>query len=75
MPTQSRSANNLIVAMKDHLAIFDAPYGELQSRWVHRRGQEGIPGQDLNPASTMNWKFLSVVRRVRRFKSKTALES
>src|SRR5437879_5558269 len=28
------TANNLIVAMKDHLVIVDAPYGELQSRWV-----------------------------------------
>src|SRR5713101_2088839 len=27
------TANNLIVAMKDHLVIFDAPFGELQSRW------------------------------------------
>jgi hypothetical protein len=48
MPTQSRPANNLILAMKDHLVIFDAPSGELQSRWGHRRGQEEISGQDLN---------------------------
>jgi hypothetical protein len=44
MPTQSRPANNLIVATKDHLVIFDEPSGELQSRWGHRRGQEEISG-------------------------------
>ena len=27
---QGGNANNLIIAMKDHLVIFDAPYGELQ---------------------------------------------
>jgi hypothetical protein len=75
MPTQSRPANNLIVATKDHLVIFDEPSGELQSRWGHRRGQEEISGQDLNLATAVDWKFLSVVRRVRRFKSKTSLES
>ena len=31
------NANNLILAMKDHLVIFDAPYGELQWRWVSTR--------------------------------------
>src|SRR6185503_4437092 len=31
---QGGTANNLIVAFKDFLVVFDAPYGELQSRWV-----------------------------------------
>ena len=31
---QGGTANNLIIAMKDHLVVFDAPYGEPQSRWV-----------------------------------------
>ena len=39
---QGGSANNLIVAMKDHLVVFDAPYGELQSRWVIDEAKRNI---------------------------------
>ncbi len=42
---QGGTANNLIVAMKDYLIVFDAPYGELQSRWVDRRGESEISRQ------------------------------
>ena len=44
---QGGSANNLIVAMKDHLVIFDAPYGELQSRWVIDAAKEKYPGKPI----------------------------
>jgi glyoxylase-like metal-dependent hydrolase (beta-lactamase superfamily II) len=40
-------ANNLIVAMKDHLVIFDAPYGELQSRWVIDAAKAKYPGKPI----------------------------
>ncbi len=42
---QGGQANNLIVAMKDHLIIFDAPYGELQSRWVIDAAKAKYPGK------------------------------
>jgi glyoxylase-like metal-dependent hydrolase (beta-lactamase superfamily II) len=41
------TANNLIVAMKDHLVIFDAPYGELQSRWVIDEAKKKYPGKPI----------------------------
>ncbi len=41
------SANNLIVAMKDYLVIFDAPYGELQSRWVIDAAKAKYPGKPI----------------------------
>src|SRR5437660_3021232 len=41
------TANNLIVAMKDHLVIFDAPYGELQSRWVIDAAKKKYPGKPI----------------------------
>ena len=41
------SANNLIVAMKDGLVIFDAPYGELQSRWVIDAAKAKYPGKPI----------------------------
>src|SRR5881296_1450995 len=44
---QGGSANNLIVAMKDHLVIFDPPYGELQSRWVIDAAKEKYPGKPI----------------------------
>ena len=44
---QGGSANNLIVAMKDHLVIFDAPYGELQSRWVIDAAKAKYPGKPV----------------------------
>ena len=42
---QGGSANNLIVAMKDHLVVFDAPYGEAAIALGHRRGEEEVSGQ------------------------------
>src|SRR5262245_14687617 len=44
---QGGSANNLIVAMKDHLVIFDAPYGELLSRWVIDAAKAKYPGKPI----------------------------
>src|SRR5215472_6266944 len=44
---QGGSANNLIVAMKDHLVVFDAPYGELQSRWVIDAAKAKYPGKPV----------------------------
>jgi glyoxylase-like metal-dependent hydrolase (beta-lactamase superfamily II) len=41
------AANNLIVAMNDHLVIFDAPYGELQSRWVIDAAKAKYPGKPI----------------------------
>ena len=41
------TANNLIIAMKDHLIIFDAPYGELQSRWVIDAAKMKYPGKPI----------------------------
>jgi glyoxylase-like metal-dependent hydrolase (beta-lactamase superfamily II) len=41
------TANNLIVAMKDHLVIVDAPYGELQSRWVIDAAKKKYPGKPI----------------------------
>jgi len=41
------NANNLIVALKDHLVIFDAPYGELQSRWVIDAAKAKYPGKPI----------------------------
>ena len=41
------TANNLIIAMKDHLVIFDAPYGELQSRWVIDAAKAKYPGKPI----------------------------
>lgn len=40
-------ANNLIVAMKDYLVIFGAPYGELQSRWVIDAAKAKYPGKPI----------------------------
>jgi len=41
------TANNLIVAFKDHLVIFDAPYGELQSRWTIDAAKAKYPGKPI----------------------------
>jgi len=41
------TANNLIIAMKDHLVIFDAPYGELQSRWTIDAAKAKYPGKPI----------------------------
>ncbi len=44
---QGGNANNLIIAMKDYLVIFDAPYGELQSRWVIDAAKMKYPGKPI----------------------------
>jgi len=44
---QGGTHNNLIVAMKDHLVIFDAPIGELQSRWVIDEAKKKYPGKPI----------------------------
>lgn len=41
------SANNLIVNMKDGLAIFDAPYGEAQSKYVIEQAKAKFPGKPI----------------------------
>jgi glyoxylase-like metal-dependent hydrolase (beta-lactamase superfamily II) len=41
------TANNLIVAMSDGLVILDAPYGELQSRWVIDAAKAKYPGKPI----------------------------
>jgi len=44
---QGGTANNLIVAMRDYLIVFDAPYGELQSRWVIDAAKAKYPGKPI----------------------------
>ena len=44
---QGGTANNLIVAFKDFLVVFDAPYGELQSRWVIDAAKAKYPGKPI----------------------------
>jgi glyoxylase-like metal-dependent hydrolase (beta-lactamase superfamily II) len=44
---QGGTANNLIVAMKDYLVIFDAPYGELQSRLTIDAAKAKYPGKPI----------------------------
>ena len=44
---QGGGANNMIVAMKDGLVIVDAPYGELQSRWVIDAAKAKYPGKPI----------------------------
>jgi len=50
-PTASQvlggTANNLVVAMSDGLAVFDAPYGELQSKWVIEAAKKKFPGKPI----------------------------
>ncbi len=41
------TANNLIVNLKDGLAIFDAPYGELQSKYVLDQAKAKYPGKPI----------------------------
>jgi len=41
------SANNLIVNMKDGLAIFDAPFGEPQSKYVIEQAKAKFPGKPI----------------------------
>jgi glyoxylase-like metal-dependent hydrolase (beta-lactamase superfamily II) len=41
------TANNLIVAMKDYLVVFDAPYGELQSHWTIDAAKKKYPGKPI----------------------------
>ena len=44
---QGGGANNLIVNMKDGLAIFDAPTDEGQSRWVINAAKAKYPGKPI----------------------------
>ena len=44
---QGGGANNLIVAMKDGLVIFDAPVDEGQSRWVIDAAKAKYPGKPV----------------------------
>ena len=44
---QGGTANNLIVAMKDFLIVFDAPYGEAQSRWTIDAAKAKYPGKPI----------------------------
>ena len=41
------SHNNLIVAMKDGIAIFDAPFNDAQSRWVIDAAKKKYPGKPI----------------------------
>lgn len=41
------SANNLIVAMKDGLVVFDAPVSDVQSRWVIDAAKAKYPGKPI----------------------------
>jgi len=40
-------ANNLIVAMKDGIVVFDAPVSDLQSRWVIDAAKAKYPGKPI----------------------------
>lgn len=42
------SANNLVVAMKDGIVIFDAPVNEGQSRWVIDAAKKKYPGKRIS---------------------------
>src|SRR5207253_1756857 len=44
---QGAGANNLIVAMKDHLVVVDAPYGDLQSKQVLNLAKAKYPGKPI----------------------------
>jgi hypothetical protein len=44
---QTGTANNGIFEMKDGLAIFDAPYGELQSKYVIDEAKKKFPGKPI----------------------------
>jgi len=40
-------ANNLIVAMKDGIVVFDAPISDIQSRWVIHAAKAKYPGKPI----------------------------
>src|SRR5947199_1514645 len=44
---QGGGANNLIVVMKDHLVMFDAPYGEANSRMAIDLAKAKYPGKPI----------------------------
>jgi glyoxylase-like metal-dependent hydrolase (beta-lactamase superfamily II) len=44
---QGGGANNLIVAMKDHLVMFDSPYGEQNSRMAIDLAKAKYPGKPI----------------------------
>jgi len=48
------SHNNLIVAMKDGLVVFDAPYNDLQSRWVIDAAKQKYPGKPIKQLVLMH---------------------
>jgi len=41
------TANSLIVNMKDGLAVFDAPMGEVQSKWTIDAAKQKFPGKPI----------------------------
>jgi glyoxylase-like metal-dependent hydrolase (beta-lactamase superfamily II) len=41
------SANNLVVAMKDGIVVFDAPISDVQSRWVIDAAKAKYPGKPI----------------------------
>ena len=41
------SANNLVVAMKDGLVVFDAPVNDIQSRWTIDAAKAKYPGKPI----------------------------
>jgi glyoxylase-like metal-dependent hydrolase (beta-lactamase superfamily II) len=42
------SANNLVVAMRDGIVVFDAPVNEGQSRWVIAAAKKKYPGKPIS---------------------------
>src|SRR4029078_11783786 len=44
---QGGGANNLIVVMKDHLVMFDAPYGDATSRMAIDLAKAKYPGKPI----------------------------
>ena len=45
--TQGGTHNSLIVEMKDHLVVFDAPVSDAQSQWTIRAAQAKFPGKPI----------------------------
>ena len=48
------SHNNFIVEMKDGLVIFDAPYNDLQSKWVIDAAKKRYPGKPIKQLVLMH---------------------
>ena len=69
---QGGGANNLIVVMKDHLVMFDAPYGEANFAHGDRSGQGQVSGQadqvsgsNPSPYRPSRWAFAPMLPRAR----------